>query len=169
MEQRFRVRNLTVSLGRDIDVDRVLCLLGTRACFGGTVWCLYPTEGCCGPVWSYPGGGVQITRAPETITFPECVRVISDRCLRTDGCGLNYSTCWGGSRFDFRDVTDFVKVVEVLHDDLAKATAELEEVLPEIQQAAMPQTVEEIDAAEAEIKAALEHLQDLRKRMGKKG
>ena len=167
----YRVNRTTVNLGRSAAYEQLqeaLCLLGTRHCLGGTVLCRFPTiGGCCGRVWSNPGGP-----APGSIAcwhgtdLTDC-RLGTDLTIPTrPTCGLNYSTCPGASVFRTDDFVGTIQIVEGLQEDLAKAAEELKEQLPELQRAFEPGELDELAEAEEELKAALQRVQELRERKG---
>lgn len=165
MPRSFRVSNLTINLGKQVDLDDIFCVTGTRGCLGRSILCFWPSQGCCGPVWSYPGGGggAQISRIPTlTITWTDC-RFGTECFISDGGCGLNYSTCPGRSAWDIGEIID---VVEDLRADLGTAVKELDERAPQIKAELEPLAAEEFDLAERELKAAMDRLKVLREQRG---
>lgn len=162
MPRSFKVSNLTINLGKQVDLEEIFCVTGTRGCLGRSVLCFWPSQGCCGPVWSYPGGGggAQFSRVP-TITLTDCR--ISDCLLSDGGCGLNYSTCPGASAWDIGEIID---VVDDLRADLGTAVKELDERMPEMKKRLEPLAAEEFDIAERELTSALERLKVMREQRG---
>lgn len=167
MRRRFRVENLTVNLAERVQLDELLCFRGTHHCFGRTIFCLLPSQGCCGPFFSNPGGGGTLSGGcfTQSITitdcdnFSQCGHVISG----PGGCTLQFSTCPGPSTFDFEELVD---VFEDLQGELNELMVEVDERGPKLREAAGPTTAAEFDATEAELKAAMERIQEMRKSKG---
>jgi len=154
----FRLKNLNVSLAdrADLVAQRTpqFCTLGTT-----TIWspfCCrfwpsrFPPTGC----WNYP-------------TIIDCGHFISEHCgpLTPDPCGPISPVV--------ADTPDLVgnpavqlEQLDVLRAQLEQAMAAVDERGVQLQKQARPQTREEIDMLEEQLKAALEELQAMRKEMG---
>lgn len=166
----FRVSKTTINLGASGALERLdelLCLLGTRHCIGGTIFCRFPTLiGCCDPVASNPVGGPTRGCLNQSI-ITDCGKLSRLTTLTTDGCGINFSTCPAGSRWNFDDLIMTVDVLEEFQVELSEAAAELEQRLPELHDAFEPGAMDELAQAEDELETALERVRELRQRGGK--
>lgn len=170
---RYRVDKTTINLGASAALDKLqdaLCLLGTRGCIAGTTYCRFPTlDGCCGAVWSNPGGGGNLTRDCGVSIPTGCGRLSPiTTTIPTDGCGRNFSTCPGRSVWDVDDLINTVEALDEARDELRKAAEEIEESLPELREALEPPSMTELEAAEVELRTALDRVRQLRERAGER-
>lgn len=163
MRRRFRMKNLTIDVGERAEApEDVLCLLDTQQCFGGTVLCRFPS----------PCPALSRRTLCHFLTRPDCPGFT---CLFfTPPCGPHSPVVQGRAEFEcpppslprVEEAGDVIDVMEALRADLHQAAEELDERVPQMREAMEPSTPEELDAAEAELEAALERVRELREQTG---
>ncbi len=143
----FRIKNLMIDVtARDI-VDRIggLCRFPTRFCNGFLSPCIYPTK------WHCQFGTID--------------------CLISDGCGPNYSGCYGGTDIWLLDT----KTLVINPEDLVKVKADFGELVKAIEVRAAevktdmrPRNLEQVQMLQEQLKLALDELDQIKKELGGK-
>ncbi len=88
-------------------------------------------------------------------------------CFISDGCGLNYSTCWAGSRTYVIDLERLVSNpgdIDAVKGQMREVFAKVKEGAREID--AGPQTFEQAEALEQALEGALDEVRKAKRRLG---
>ena len=149
----FRLKNLMIDvLDRSVrDKFPDLCLFPTRYCRFFISRCIQPTFIAC--------------------RFDTIDCLITNHCLLTNGgCGVNYSTCYQTDLFiiDLKTLVINPADIRVVQQQLKEVFSAVEERAAEVQHNMAPQSIEQINVLEDQLKGALDELANLKKQMGGK-
>ncbi|MCO5183991.1 MAG: hypothetical protein M9928_11640 [Anaerolineae bacterium] len=149
---QFKVKDLAigVSAHKLIDLDK-LCLFPTRRCryFITTIHC----KPC--------------TWIPSIIQCDPCTLLITEIPITDGPCGLAHTTCLDTLLYvlDVRQLVINPDDLGLVREQMDKFFNVVTERGAEVARAMAPQTLEQVDLVESELKAALEEIQVLRDRL----
>lgn len=150
---QFKVKNLMIDVvSADLE-GRLgeLCLFPTNHCPSFSLIC--PNQTFIGCFW-------------RTINclITDCLR----SCFISDGCGLNYSTCFQTDIWiiDLKRLIINPDDITVVQDQLNQALKALGTRADEVGKNMRPQTIEQAEMLEQHLKQALDEVQRLKKELG---
>jgi len=150
---RFKVQDLMVDVVAP-NLDRLgrYCLFPTKVCPHLTLACPDDTFIVC---W-------------QGLTVDPCGGRLTMDCLITDGCGVNYSTCWQSELFviDVEKLVINPKEIDVLREQVDVLLNAAGERGSEVTQAMQPQNLAQAELLEEQLSAALKEVQKIKKQFG---